>query len=248
MPNTRISALTAAVSVAGTDVVPSVQTAGVGPVKTSLDQIKTYTLGGAGTLPVGNGGTGLTTLTAGYIPFGAGTSAFNSSANLFWSSAANRLGVNTSSPARDLHVKAGGVSTFCVIVSENTNGGTNAKVWDFLNNGAGFSIRATNDAYNAAHIGYGLERAANDYTIAAHTWYTGASAEAMRLNPTGVGIGTSTPTAKLDVNSDVIRLRTAKTPATAAATGNAGDICWDSNYVYVCTAANTWKRAAIATW
>lgn len=27
--------------------------------------------------------------------------------------------------------------------------------------------------------------------------------------------------------------------------GTAGQICWDSNYIYVCTAANTWKRAQI---
>ena len=52
----------------------------------------------------------------------------------------------------------------------------------------------------------------------------------------------------LDVNSDTVRVRTAKTPASATATGNAGDICWDSGYVYVCVAANTWKRAALATW
>lgn len=39
-----------------------------------------------------------------------------------------------------------------------------------------------------------------------------------------------------------------KTPASAAATGVAGTIAWDANYVYVCTATNTWKRAAIATW
>lgn len=38
------------------------------------------------------------------------------------------------------------------------------------------------------------------------------------------------------------------TPASAAATGKAGSIVWDANYVYVCTATNTWKRAAIATW
>lgn len=63
-----------------------------------------------------------------------------------------------------------------------------------------------------------------------------------------VGIGTPTPTAKLDVNSDVFRLRTAKTPASAAATGNQGDVAWDTNYVYVCVATNTWKRSAIATW
>ena len=31
----------------------------------------------------------------------------------------------------------------------------------------------------------------------------------------------------------------------ANATGTAGQICWDSNYIYVCTATNTWKRAEI---
>ena len=36
----------------------------------------------AGTLAVGSGGTGLTSLTANYIPYGNGTSAFSSSSNL----------------------------------------------------------------------------------------------------------------------------------------------------------------------
>ena len=39
-----------------------------------------------------------------------------------------------------------------------------------------------------------------------------------------------------------------KTPASASATGVAGTITWDANYLYVCTATNTWKRVAIATW
>jgi hypothetical protein len=39
------------------------------------------TTGVTGTLPVGNGGTGLTSLTTSYIPYGNGTSAFNSSSN-----------------------------------------------------------------------------------------------------------------------------------------------------------------------
>jgi len=63
-----------------------------------------------------------------------------------------------------------------------------------------------------------------------------------------VGIGTTSPTAALDVNSDTVRVRTARTPASATATGNAGDICWDVNYIYVCTATNTWKRTPISTW
>ncbi len=38
------------------------------------------------------------------------------------------------------------------------------------------------------------------------------------------------------------------TPASASATGSAGRISWDGSYIYVCTATDTWKRAAIATW
>ena len=38
------------------------------------------------------------------------------------------------------------------------------------------------------------------------------------------------------------------TPASATAAGTAGEIAWDANYIYVCTATNTWKRAALSTW
>ncbi len=62
------------------------------------------------------------------------------------------------------------------------------------------------------------------------------------------GIGTSSPSCLLDVNSDKVRVRTAKTPSSASDTGSAGEICWDASYVYVCTATNTWKRTAISTW
>jgi len=39
-------------------------------------------------------------------------------------------------------------------------------------------------------------------------------------------------------------------PTTKAsnAAGNAGEICWDASYIYVCTAANTWKRATLNTY
>lgn len=40
----------------------------------------------------------------------------------------------------------------------------------------------------------------------------------------------------------------AVTPASAAATGTVGTMAWDTSYIYICTASNTWKRAAIATW
>lgn len=37
-------------------------------------------------------------------------------------------------------------------------------------------------------------------------------------------------------------------PANSTASGVAGTIRYDSSYVYVCTATNTWKRAALSTW
>ena len=71
----------------------------------------------------------------------------------------------------------------------------------------------------------------------------------VRNDGTGtVGIRTNTATAALDINADTMRLRTARTPASSSAAGNAGDICWDADYVYVCTSANVWKRAALTTW
>ena len=38
------------------------------------------------------------------------------------------------------------------------------------------------------------------------------------------------------------------TPTSATATGTLGEIRLDANYIYICTATNTWKRIAISTW
>jgi len=76
-----------------------------------------------------------------------------------------------------------------------------------------------------------------------------AGIEALRIDPAGrVGIGTSAPSSLMDINDEKIRVRQPKTPASATDSGNAGDIAWDTDYIYVCTAANTWKRAALTTW
>lgn len=53
--------------------------------------------------------------------------------------------------------------------------------------------------------------------------------------------------AVLNVGADGLRPATS-TPASASDTGEAGTITWDSSYIYVCTATNTWKRVAIASW
>ncbi len=50
------------------------------------------------------------------------------------------------------------------------------------------------------------------------------------------------------VTAPQLRVSLSNAPASATATGSAGAIRWDANYIYVCTATDTWKRVAIATW
>ncbi|MBM3708153.1 MAG: hypothetical protein FJW69_07430, partial [Actinobacteria bacterium] len=66
-----------------------------------------WALGWTGQLAVGRGGTGLASLTQGYIPFGKGTAAFGSSANLFWDETNSRLGIGTTGPGSMLDVRGG---------------------------------------------------------------------------------------------------------------------------------------------
>ena len=64
-----------------------------------------------------------------------------------------------------------------------------------------------------------------------------------------VGIaGVDAPTCALDIGSDTIRIRNTKTPSSASDFGQAGEICWDANYLYICVAIDTWKRIPLDTW
>ncbi len=63
-----------------------------------------------------------------------------------------------------------------------------------------------------------------------------------------VGIGTSTPAQVLDINGDTIRLRNQRTIPASNTFGEAGEICYDANYIYICIATDTWKRIALSSW
>lgn len=47
---------------------------------------------------------------------------------------------------------------------------------------------------------------------------------------------------------NTIQMAALRTITNSSDTGTQGEVCFDANYVYVCTAANTWKRAALSTW
>ena len=82
--------------------------------------------------------------------------------------------------------------------------------------------------------------------------FTASTNHTICLTGGDVGINEGTPDISdgygLHIDGKILRLEDSKTPASAGATGNVGEICWDADYLYICTAANTWERAAIATW
>jgi|TARA_R100000081_G_C4765855_1_gene142696 hypothetical protein len=56
------------------------------------------------------------------------------------------------------------------------------------------------------------------------------------------------PTKTATIGSIVGTIADVPAPASATASGVTGQIATDANYIYVCTATDTWKRVAISTW
>lgn len=85
--------------------------------------------------------------------------------------------------------------------------------------------------------------AGSDWSLDAHT-------DAGAYNFTALTISRSGGNATFYnlVTAPQLRVSTSNPPASATATGTSGMIRWDANYIYVCTATDTWKRVAIATW
>lgn len=117
--------------------------------------------------------------------------------------------------------------------------GTEFTVWDFFNQ----DYDAVTDI--AAKMGY----------VAIH----GGGAAAKPIGLWRYDTTTYTNIWELDIanlwtfNVDVLAnsyalnaLNTA--PASATATGTTGEIRVDADFIYVCTATNTWKRSALVTW
>ena len=165
--------------------------------------------------------------TAGIIVDGSGNVNIDSN-TLYVDAVNNRLGIVTTSPNAALDVRS--ATTWI------GDGTTDA----FLQ----FNQSAT--AANRWHIGTGSGNA-----LIFYKGTYGSGLETARIDSSGrllVGGSADSGGALFQVFGDRIRVGTAKTPASASATGTAGEICWDANYIYVCTATNTWKRTAIATW
>lgn len=125
--------------------------------------------------------------------------------------------------------------------------------YDYITNNPTNSVTTTQGytVSNAAAVGSQTNKGAQfeiQKVAGKSNWNIYVSGDAPSYFAGNVGIGSANPSAPLDINSNIIRLRSAKTPASASDTGNPGDICWDANYIYVCVATDQWKRSALSTW
>ena len=143
---------------------------------------------------------------------------------------------------------------------DNTNAGTAAQAGIELNNNAGQALITFYwSNYSSASL-QNMIYYKNAVGGMKFLGYTGSSigfgigttaAEAISLtvsSSNNVGIGTASPTQKLDVNGNGIRIQQSRTIAASSTACNQGEIAWDANYVYVCVSANSWRRSALASW
>jgi len=68
------------------------------------------------------------------------------------------------------------------------------------------------------------------------------------LGATGTTGGGDEVTAGFVTSVYSTKMKRVAVPSTSSSTGTVGDIAFDSSYVYICHATNTWKRVAVATW
>jgi hypothetical protein len=200
-------------------------------VNTALTAVNNAVVVGTGvtTFKDDSGSAGVSVLSSGFVGVGTTAPPVNLVVNVA-TAATEALRLTNSADSARLHMFCGEIQA--------QNGSLVLNVVD----GFGLTIKTVNTARAAINSG-GDFTWQNDGASVGMTWDASAN-----TNAGGLGIGTATPTEQLDLSGDAIRIRTSQTPASAAATGDAGMICWDASYIYVCTATNTWKRTAITTW
>jgi hypothetical protein len=191
----------------------------------------------AGTLTVGNGGTGTaTTFTAGSVVFAGASGIYSQdNANFFWDDANNRLGIGTATPSTTLDV---------VGILNTNSGATIRRSANTIaqNNGL---ILGTVDKATASTGGFGTftisSNDASNFLQASFALFTSATAANRRLiiesieqgvayrnvslaeNGGNVGIGQSNPASKLDVNGTFNAAGNATFAGTVSITGGTFD-------------------------
>jgi hypothetical protein len=108
------------------------------------------------------------------------------------------------------------------------------------NTGADADAKISFETQSAADVSIGIDRGDSNKFKISRSGNLGVNDE-MSVDSSGITANTAVTSATFNVSA----LETA--PASASATGVAGDIRFATDAIYVCTATDTWKKVAIAT-
>lgn len=108
------------------------------------------------------------------------------------------------------------------------------------NTGADADAKISFETQSAADVSIGIDRGDSNKFKISRSGNLGVNDE-MSVDSSGITANTAVTSATFNVSA----LETA--PASATATGVAGDIRFATDAIYVCTATNTWKKAALST-
>ena len=131
-----------------------------------------------------------------YFNTGGTSAGAVGSSRMFISGTNGNIGIGTISPSSKLHLSD---TTGGSIYMQDSNGATTHNISSISNNGNNFGIytRSSDGTYVATDYQAVKNSSGTDY----HRWFTNGDNERMRITSAGnVGIGTTSPSEKLDVN------------------------------------------------
>jgi hypothetical protein len=159
---------------------------------------------------LGSGGGATPTANAGYVQISNGSALVDSGTTagqqLFWDNTSKRLGIGTATPIANLHVRSASGANSGLVIDQADAAAGNRPVLYFAKNGAARVAMSTDG------LGYYTDQwngtaTTNRMTISndGQFWFRGAAGateERLYIGATGnVGIGTVSPTAKLEINT-----------------------------------------------
>lgn len=167
-----------------------------------------------------------------------------------WSNSGTGLGVNAASGfvGRLLDLQLNGTSNFSVTSAGATTAAGASTAQRFIPTD---STAPTNGMYLPAVNSVGISSNSTErirFNSAGLIQFTGTTSSFPAIKQSGATIQIRLADDSGYTTLDAQLRAQGTAPASATATGTAGDIRYDANYIYVCTATNTWKRAALATW
>jgi hypothetical protein len=175
------------------------------------------------------------------------------------------VGIGTTAPDSTLHVHADSIGQGAVTISQADNS-TDASQLDLSKSrGTGASPSAVQGNDFVGQVRF-LAYDGNSYDNFADIYAQAVGTISTTSHPTKIVIRTTrssatSPTTAVTIDelqnlrtegniesNNSITIRNDNTPSSASDFGVKGEIRYDSNYIYVCVATDTWKRVALSSW